>query len=92
MVRKLAIMLHETHRNQATLEVIDGSASYLNHPFLDGMSGDSSHGDAARLQVQEEQCIIGCQAAPGEHLDCAQPQCRPPAGGIYWQRRSHRSP
>src|SRR5262249_42254777 len=57
----VAIVQNKTDRKQATVDVIDGPASHLHHPFLGWMLGDSGQGDAAPLQGQEEQNIIVCE-------------------------------
>jgi len=42
----VAIMQNETNRKQATVDVIDGPASHLQHPFLGRILSDSSQSDA----------------------------------------------
>src|SRR5215469_2850132 len=44
-------------------------ARHLLHPCLVRMSRDPGQADAAALQVNEEQDVVGHQAAPSEDLD-----------------------
>src|SRR5947209_18730261 len=62
-------MQSKTDRQQRAVYRVHGMASHLHHPVFGRMSGDSGQCDLARLQVQDEKYIIGCQAAPGEHFD-----------------------
>ena len=62
-------MQNKTDRKQGAIDVIDGPATHLHHPFLGGMLSDSCDRDAAPLQVQKEENVVGCQPAPGEHFD-----------------------
>jgi hypothetical protein len=43
---------------------------YLFHPGFVGMPRDPSQAHTPALQVDEEQYVIGHQAAPAEHFDC----------------------
>jgi hypothetical protein len=62
-------MQNKTDGEQSAVDGIHSPASHLHHPVFGRMTGDTGQCDPARLQVQEEQNILGCQAAPGEHLD-----------------------
>jgi hypothetical protein len=50
--------------------LVGGVASHLKHPLGGGMFGQTGEADPARLQMNEEQDVVGGQTSPGEHLDC----------------------
>jgi hypothetical protein len=57
---RVAIMQGKADGKQSALDVVDRIARHLDHPLFAGMFGDSGEGDASRLQVQEEQNVVGC--------------------------------
>jgi hypothetical protein len=50
--------------------LVGGVASHLNHPLGGGMFGQTGETDAARLQMNEEQDVVGGETSPCEHFDC----------------------
>ena len=76
-------MQSKANRKQSAIDDVNGIASHLHHPFLVRVWSDSSESDASRLQMQEEENVVGDQAAPGEHFDseeintCQHSQVRP---------------
>ena len=46
--------------------LIDSIASHLRHPGFGGVSGDAGEGNAARLQVEKEEDVIGNETPPGQ--------------------------
>lgn len=49
--------------------LIDRIASHLHHPGFGRVSGDAGEGDAARLQVEEEEDIIRNETTPGQDFN-----------------------
>ncbi|MBV8552555.1 MAG: hypothetical protein JOY54_14745 [Acidobacteriaceae bacterium] len=66
---RVAIMQDKANWEQRAVDTVDAITSHLRHPFLCGVSGDSGERDGSRLQVQEEQNVVGDQVSPGEHFD-----------------------
>ena len=57
------------HATEESGTLVGGVASHLNHPFGRGMFGQTGETDAARLQMNEEQDVVGGETSPGEHFD-----------------------
>jgi len=62
-------MQGEADAEQSAVDHVDSIASHLHHPLLGRILGDFGERNAARLQVQKEQDVVGCQPAPGEHFN-----------------------
>ncbi len=60
----VTIMQDKADRQQGAIDIVDGTASHLDHPGLGRMLSDSGERDSSRLQVQKEQNIVSDQAAP----------------------------
>src|SRR3982751_6047952 len=56
-------------RKQSAVDHVNSIPSHLHHPLLGGVLSDTGERHAACLQVQEEEYVISCQSAPGEHFD-----------------------
>ena len=62
-------MQQVTTSTDRTRGLIDSIASHLRHPGFGGVSGDAGEGNAARLQVEKEEDVIGDETAPGQDLN-----------------------
>src|SRR4051794_18783241 len=56
-------------RKQSAVDHVNSIPSHLHHPLLGGVLSDTGERHTACLQVQEEEYVISCQSAPGEHFD-----------------------
>src|ERR1022692_1039039 len=57
------------HATEASGTLVGGVASHLKHPLGGGMFGQTGETDAAGLQMNEEQDVVGGETSPGEHFD-----------------------
>ena len=61
----VAVVQQITTGAQGASGLVNRIASHLSDPGLGGVTGDARDSDAAALQVEEEQHVIGNEAAPG---------------------------
>ena len=58
------------HATEESGILVGGVASHLKHPLGGGMFGQTGETDAARLQMNKEQDVVGGETSPCKHLNC----------------------